>query len=74
MIAMAKERVPLNAMMNGNGHSQTTCPHCGRTHGFLVTNTWQASKGKRRLRQCRFCGHFQNETVPKPVIDGSECQ
>ena len=62
---------PLTELMSGaGGRTQTTCPSCHRAHAFLVTNTYQLTGAKRRLRQCRVCGHAQDELCPPPVIGG----
>jgi hypothetical protein len=62
---------PLGELMRGPGRV-TTCPECGREHACLVQNTYHTlSKGRRRLRKCRFCGYAVTETVPPIQIDGA---
>ena len=55
-------------MAEAGGQSATTCPNCGRVRAFHVTNSYRKTNARTRLRQCRFCGHAQDELVPPPVI------
>jgi uncharacterized protein (DUF983 family) len=60
---------PLTELMSAaNGGSVTTCPACGQPRAFHVTNSYLKTNARTRLRQCRFCGHAQDELVPPPVI------
>ena len=70
---MTRPTRPIGELLAGGGRAPTTCPHCERDHAFLTSNSYlTASKGRRRLRQCRFCGHATHETVPAPVPDDQE--